>query len=165
MNALERAKAALQFDDIYQSSASAALGEAFDSKVSVLDEASCQLQFKHVVKQSNVLNYRNSGDTVNVFRVFIDVGVRLLINKDSEVGEDPILQIEATYCVDYRITQASLQTDQEALDAFALENASYHLWPFWREFVMSQCSRMNVPKIPLPLRFIGSPSSETPTQD
>ena len=165
MDALERAKAALQFDDIFQASASALIGEAFDPKASVIDEASCQLKFKHVVRQSNVLEYSNSGDSIHLFRVFIDVGIRLLYKKEVDASDDPILQIEATYCVDYRITQENLQTDQEALDAFALNNASYHLWPFWREFIMSQCSRMNVPKIPLPLRFIGMTPASAKDQD
>lgn len=156
MEALERAKAALQFDDIFQASASAVLGEEFDPKSTVIDETSCQLQFKHVVRQSKVLEYRNAAGTINLFRVYIDVGIRLFYRKDADIDDDPALQIEAHYCVDYRITQDSLQTDQEALDAFALSNASFHLWPFWREYVMSQCSRMNVPKIPLPLRFIGA---------
>ena len=165
MEALERAKAALQFDDIFQASVSAELGEAFDPKALAIDDASCQLQFKHIVKQSNVLEYSNPGDSATVFRVYIEVGIRLLYNKDLEVSDDPILQIEATYCVDYRITEEGLQTDQEALDAFALNNASYHLWPFWREFVMSQCSRMNVPKIPLPLRMTGSSSAVASAQE
>jgi hypothetical protein len=34
-----------------------------------------------------------------------------------------------------------------------LHNASFHLWPFWREYVVSQCNRMNLPKISIPMRL------------
>lgn len=153
MDALDRAKASLQFDDLFQSSASAIVKTSFDPKLTPIDEALCRLQFKHVVKQSNVLEFKNDADVASLFRVYIDVGVRLFYDMVELNDDEPVLQIEASYCVDYRITDSKLTTDQDALDIFALQNASYHLWPFWREFVMSQSTRMNVPKIPLPLRF------------
>ncbi|HKL50644.1 MAG TPA: hypothetical protein VJ908_05710 [Wenzhouxiangellaceae bacterium] len=56
--------------------------------------------------------------------------------------------IEASYIVDYRCDENPCQ---EALDAFAQNNASFHVWPFWREFVASQANRMNLPKPTLPL--------------
>lgn len=153
MDALERAKAGLQFDDIFQTSASASLHSGFEVKFAVFDEASCHLQFKHVVQQSNVLDFQSDTETLTLFRVYIDVGVRLIGGLTEKDVEEPTLQIEASYCVDYRINASELKGDNEALDQFALQNASYHLWPFWREFVMSQCTRMNVPKIPMPMRL------------
>ena len=46
------------------------------------------------------------------------------------------------------MTDTSL--DDDSLKAFALNNASYHIWPFWREYLMSMCNRMNLPKIAVP---------------
>ena len=41
--------------------------------------------------------------------------------------------------------------DKESLNAFALQNASFHVWSYWREYLTSQCMRMNLPKLTLPM--------------
>ncbi len=153
-DALERAKKALQFEDLFQTTVSAWVQDGFDPKFYPVPEASCRLQFKHTVMQSNVLEFDSNDEAEAIFRVSIGVGVRLFYDETS--SDEAAVQIEASYCLDYRFTDAALKLDQEALDEFALKNASYHLWPFWREYILSQCSRMNVPKIPLPMRFIGT---------
>ena len=48
----------------------------------------------------------------------------------------------------------------EALKVFALKNASYHIWPFWREYLSSLCLRMNLPKVVLPIRQLASNHDE-----
>lgn len=165
MDALERAKKALQFDDLFQSFATASIREGFDPKLSPVGDAVCRLQFKHQVIQSNVLEVMMNDGPQVIFRVYIDVGIRLFYEENDVESHDCDVQLEASYCLDYRITDQALRADQEALDAFALQNASYHLWPFWREYVMSQCSRMNVPKIPLPMRFFGPQLTKTEHSD
>lgn len=165
MDALERAKKALQFDDLFQSSAAAEIRDGFDPKLSPVGDALCRLQFKHQVIQSNVLEVSMDDGPQALFRVYIDVGIRLFYEEEGKENHECDVQLEASYCLDYRITDQALRADQEALDEFALRNASYHLWPFWREYVMSQCSRMNVPKIPLPMRFFGSQPAKVESSD
>jgi preprotein translocase subunit SecB len=65
----------------------------------------------------------------------------------TETETDVLALIEATYVAEY-----SLQGEpgKDALDEFALNNASYHVWPYWREYIMSQSMRMNLPKVALP---------------
>jgi len=45
--------------------------------------------------------------------------------------------------------------------------ASFHIWPFWREFVISQCNRMNLPRAVLPLHNFGAqePKAEENSED
>lgn len=102
--------------------------------------------------ESNLIEIKDSDQPFDIFRVYIDVGARLVFSDDKR-EEHPIAQIEAAYRVDYRVTDPALIEDKVALDAFALKNASYHLWPYWREYVMSQSLRMNLPKIALPVRM------------
>jgi hypothetical protein len=56
--------------------------------------------------------------------------------------------IEAQFCAEYLMADKDL--DEEALTFYALHNASYHVWPYWREYLMNMCNRLNLPKIPVP---------------
>lgn len=157
--ALERAKRALQFEDIYQSRADASLVDGFDPRFETTK--GYKLQFKHHVAKAAIIELEGGNGDATVFRVYIDVGVRLLRKAGAKNKEDKgaVAQIEASYCIDYRLNNEELKDDAEALDAFALHNASYHLWPYWREFAMSQAMRMNLPKIALPVRLV-SPNQQ-----
>jgi len=148
---LERAKRGLQFEDISQAKVEAWLEGKFDPRFNS-GVQNYQLQLKHHVIESNLIEIKDSDQPFDIFRVYIDVGARLVFSDDKR-EEHPIGQIEAAYRVDYRVTDPALIEDKVALDAFALKNASYHLWPYWREYVMSQSLRMNLPKIALPVRM------------
>ena len=51
---------------------------------------------------------------------------------------------------------------QDALEHFALRNASFHVWPYWREYLANQCRRMNLPPVMLPMRQFASPTDNPP---
>jgi hypothetical protein len=44
----------------------------------------------------------------------------------------------------------SAKLKKDCLNEFALRNASYHVWPYWRELLMSQCARMHLPRLVMP---------------
>jgi hypothetical protein len=162
--ALERATRGLQFADIFLATTDAWLAEDFDPKFDArAQNEGCSLQLKHQVIQSNIIEVKEADDYSCFFRVYIDVGVRMRYKDESE-SKDPVAQIEASYCLDYLITKPELRQDQEALDAYALHNASYHLWPYWREYLMSQALRMNLPKLPLPVRLFGGGQATSDNQ-
>lgn len=148
--ALARAQKGLAFQDISMLASRCELGENADPKFNWPE--SLVVQLKHLVKQSSLLSVQQADESVVLFRIDIDLGARVVAD-----GESPetawLAQIEADYRVDYLITDEALKSDQEALDEFALHNASFHLWPFWREYVVSQCNRMNLPKISIPMRL------------
>ena len=68
------------------------------------------------------------------------------------------VSLESTYVAEYL---SEKDPGQNALKAFALRNASYHVWPFWREFLASQCARMNLPKVSLPLQSFAANREKT----
>lgn len=137
---------------------SAWLAEDHDPRFSPVE--ACQPQFKHLVERSYLMEVREADTSYYVFRVFIGLGLRLLPaapvqeaidQEQDEAGEaegDGVLaQIEATFVVDY---DTDTDPGPEALEAFAKQNASYHVWPYWREFVSNQCARMDLPRVVIP---------------
>jgi preprotein translocase subunit SecB len=102
------------------------------------------VKLKHRVSKSAVLH--DDTDDNFALRVYIEVGAQWVDTED----ESKILSvIEASYILKYKM---NIRLEKEAIDEFALKNSSYHLWPYWREFLSSTCDRMNLPKLTLPIR-------------
>jgi hypothetical protein len=95
----------------------------------------------------------------NFFSVYIKVGCRLVTENADTKTDDIFAQVEATFIAEYMLSADLAVTDEEALTAFAVENASFHVWPYWREYLMATCTRLNLPKGALPVRQF-TPKSE-----
>lgn len=152
---LQRAIDCLRIRDVSLRETSAFIAEGFEPAYDDTLE-DLQLQFKHNVSQSQVLEAAHEESSQRIFRVFIELGVRWVEAPDEGALKDekdssprPVVksQVEATFAADYDMID---YPDQDALDAFAVKNASYHVWPYWREYLASQCQRMGLPKIVLP---------------
>lgn len=154
-DALEQAKRALRICDVYLRSATMVVSEAYDHRSGLSESVSAQ--FRHVVEKSEVLISENGEEAKRYFRVHLDLGYRWgeeAPNVSDAQSEQPetdrfseLGRIEGKYIAEYEIKE---ELSEECLDAFALKNASYHVWPYWREFVASACLRLNVPKQVLP---------------
>jgi preprotein translocase subunit SecB len=57
--------------------------------------------------------------------------------------------VEARFDLEYGLPKGMKPTPRE-LKLFAETNGIFNAWPYWREFVQSTSSRMNVPQIVLP---------------
>ncbi|MGF1643241.1 MAG: preprotein translocase subunit SecB [Thiotrichales bacterium] len=155
-DALEKAKCCLQIQDVFLRACEAKLAEDFDPKYSAgVDEL--LVQFKHIVARSEVLTLEgDDGQPIGIFRVHIDVGARWIETaSDADARETEKALIETTYVAEYLMTE---DPGKAGLEAFALKNASYHVWPFWREYLMSQATRMNLPKVAVPTMLFASNS-------
>ena len=139
-NNLQKAIENLTFSDIFINSISC---DHLTSDPGLSNFDNLAIKLKHQVSKSTVLqdNYHND----RAIRIFIDVGA-IWVDKESE---EVFSKVEATYVLQYEL-KAPLETD--CIDEFALKNASYHVWPYWREFLSSTCDRMNLPKFILPAR-------------
>ncbi len=152
-DALARAIPALKFVDLFINSSSCSLAENFDPKY----DARCDelgYQTKSLVTGSEILEVSNGEPSKLIFRVCSELGVRMACKGefDNEVSDPEILAIvEGVVYADYEILDSAIVEDRDALDAFALNNAPYHVWPYWREYVTSQMLRMNMPKFLLPM--------------
>jgi hypothetical protein len=151
--ALQRAIASLKFVDIFINESTSRLADGFDPKFDVRSE-SLIFQTKNLVTSSAVIEGGSDDESFLLFRVTSELGIRVFC-KDDVVPDteepDVLAMIEATMHADYDISDKSITEDQQALDEFALNNVSYHVWPYWREYVTSQLMRMNMPKVVLPM--------------
>jgi len=146
---LQKAIDSLRIHDVYLRSSEVILSEEFEPKYDP-DLDTLDVQFKHAVTRSNVLLLEEEGEsTVQLFRVFAELGARWLEPAEDGDGDDSRLRakIEAVMVAEYQMKE---DPGKDALKEFALRNASYHIWPYWREYLSTQCMRMNLPKLVLP---------------
>lgn len=151
---LQKAIECLQIRDVLMRRSQAFIADDFEPKYdSAIEDLAVQLM--HVVRLGRVLEIEDGEQKRQIFQVFIDLGARWVRSvevvegeAEGEIQEPPVLaQVEATLVAEYELKE---ELGKEALDAFALKNASYHVWPYWREFLAGQCLRMGLPKVVVP---------------
>lgn len=138
---LQQAIDALAIQDVYVKSCQAQCADGFDPKSTELE--ALLVQQLHVVHRSELVDIDGDGQLA---RIYIRLGARWVSPEDEN---DPDIKafVEADFIAEYQLTA---ELEQEALDAFALKNASYHVWPYWRELLSSQCERLRLPRVVLP---------------
>lgn len=141
---LQKAIDNLQIRDVYLRNLQSECADDFDPKYA--DYENISVQMKHGVKKTEL---GTLNDQEEILRVHVELGVRWLESASPEAQDSPSVCafIEAEFVAEYSLKD-SLET--ECIDEFALKNASYHIWPYWRELLMSQCLRMHLPKLVLP---------------
>jgi hypothetical protein len=141
---LQKAIDNLQIRDVYLRDLRANCSDGFDPKYA--DYETITVQTKHQVKTSELAKLNGEED---VLRVNVELGARWIDTGGSEDDKDRTVcaLIEAEFIAEYSL-KGSLES--ECVDEFALKNVSYHVWPYWRELLMSQCLRMHLPKLVLP---------------
>jgi hypothetical protein len=175
---LQEAIDALRIRDVYLRDSETYLADGFEPKYDP-DADALEVQFQHVVTESSVLEVDDDGELpARLFRVFIRLGARLVAPLESDEkpqstphndpadGEDRDsidpsrvrALIAGMMVAEYDLVG---EPSEAALKAFALRNASYHVWPYWREFLATQCVRMNLPKVVLPaVQFAQRPATD-----
>lgn len=160
-NRLKEAMNSLVIHDVYLRNSETVIAEGFEPKYEDKN-ASYKLQFKHFVEKAEILLLESDDDSgeEQLVRVFLQLGCRLLTEyednasqQDESTDDDFLCQVEAQYVAEYLMKEP---LEQSAIDEFATENASYHVWPYWREYLSSQCLRLNLPKIILPTKQLAT---------
>lgn len=144
---LQRAIDHLAISDVYLVASEARHGEEFNPKAAHALEG-LKVQTMHLARRSEILE-TDKPDRY-LLRIVLGFGVRWI--SESEVEKDaPQIRafVEADYVAEYLMDE---RLEQDAIDAFALQNASYHVWPYWREYLMSQCERLRMPRLILPTK-------------
>lgn len=138
---LQKAIDCLQINDVYLRKIIARCEGEFDPKHE--DAEALVFQSKHFVRESNVVELDNKN---LLLRVFIELGARWI--DEPQEGNEPSVYaiIEAEFIAEYTMSEP---LEKASIDAFSLNNASYHVWPYWRELLNSQCTRMHLPRVVL----------------
>ena len=76
--ALQKAIDCLKIRDVYLYSSNASLKDAFEPKYDP-DLDKLEVQFKHIVIRSSVLALEDVSKTINLFRVFVELGARWVL--------------------------------------------------------------------------------------
>jgi hypothetical protein len=144
MTPLQEAIDNLSIEDVCLRNNSTTISDGFEPKYSKADEL--KIAFKHLVERAEIyeIGEPEDGDSSYIFRVFVELGARL---KDESSEQEHAVEIEAQFVAEYSMAK---MLSTECVDEFALKNASFHVWPYWREFLMSQCMRLGMSKIAVP---------------
>ncbi len=155
---LEAAIKALKIQDVYVRDQVANCRDDFNPKYEP-DLESLTVQQMHLVRQSNVFE---ADEGICLLQVFIRLGARWV--NPAEASEELSIRaiIEAEFIAEYTMSQ---KLDQQSIDEFALKNASYHVWPYWRELLSSQCARMHLPRLVMPTVQFAQNRDQPPAAD
>lgn len=92
-------------------------------------------------------------DEVNIVSFLFEAGVRLVDETVDDKDNDAVqAEILAVFVSEYQLKGTSDLGD-DAMSEFLNCNVRFHVWPFWREYLQSTCTRMGLPVIPLPHYF------------
>lgn len=140
---LQKAIDNLRIQDVYLRDSFARCADDFCPKYAP-ELASLVVQQMHMVRQSTVAEVEDDG---RLLQVFIRLGARW-INPEDKADEPHIFAIiEGEYIAEYQMLD---ELDQTCIEAFAVKNASFHVWPYWREYLSSHCERLRLPRLILP---------------
>lgn len=151
--ALQEAINNLKIRDVYVKNVLANSAEGFEPKYFEKFNSLTQ-QSKHLVSKSSVMVVDGPDiEAEKVFRVHVEFGMRWSEPTEQNSEGDQKAIIEAEFVVEYLMLK---ELNSECLNEFALKNASFHVWPYWRELVSSQCERMQMPRIIMPTLQLAS---------
>lgn len=139
MNALlQEAIDNLSINDVYLLHSQSSVSPQFNAKYDDLSALSIQVKFEQ--PQTQIMEF---SDRRKFLRIICGYGCRRI--KDEE-GHDPIQAavIEASFVAEYRMKK---DISDESIAEFAKKNVNHHVWPFWREFLMSQTERLRLPRM------------------
>lgn len=141
--ALQEAMDTLLILDVYLEGMNCTLETDFEPKYDANAE-SLIIEFKHLVRKSNIVEINGNE---KILRVYIDLGIRWMSEDSEEAEGDEKAKMEASFIAEYSMPK---ELKEESIKEFSLQNASYHVWPYWRELVASHSERMRLPRVTMP---------------
>lgn len=99
--------------------------------------------------------------TQDFLRCYVQAAMRYILGEptEEELRSEELIksrvasEISAIYCILYAINPEVKLTDDEKAE-FGKNNAPYHAWTYWREYVQNTCNRMNLPVTTVPMLII-----------
>lgn len=153
---LEQAIASLAIRDVYLKSVETHVAEDFEPT----EYIPLSVQFRHTAKGATLFtteedDAQGSKNRQDFIRIHIETGMRLITgeiskSEHSSLDESTMAEISASFVAEYLVISESIPSN-EALETFGKQNALYHVWPYWREFIQSMCARLRLPSVVIPM--------------
>lgn len=140
---LQKAIDTLQIQDVYLRSSQTTCEDDFDPKYAEEIE-SLGIQQMQLIKQTQIAEIESGGFLA---RIFVLMGNRWVQSVGENVDPKIEMTIEAEFIAEYFMAS---ELDQVCLDEFAQKNVIVHIWPYWREFLSSQCDRLRFARLVIP---------------
>lgn len=143
---LKQAIKSLNINEVHLRSLNVNLSEN-ESFLTIKNHKKVSQSYKTMVKiEEFKLSPEASESFCYVFRYAI--GVRLVKEDNGDdKNAEALVSIEAEFDACYF---SKLELERNVLDAFALNNVGYHVWPYWREVVQSSCARLGINSLRVP---------------
>jgi len=145
---LEKALSALQLIEVRLRNANVRLVDELEPQF--LKSRALEVQGLRGVGKIKEIALKEGEEDWWEYNFFYAAGARLV---EKEKGDDPLVEVQATFNAVYRSRE---QLSQDSVKEFSEQHVGYHVWPYWREFVQSSCTRLGVAPIRIPLYRIGS---------
>ncbi|WIE52604.1 hypothetical protein [Pseudomonas sp. GM17] len=156
-------KDSLLFSDAYLSGSSSSLHKDFDPKY-ILNLDDLYVQAFVIIDRHEIVGLQNKDNDLEtkLFRSHFEFGARWL--SDVEEDENAVSLADSANEEDKRIVRATIEAnfiveyvmlqdfDEKTLIKYAHDEISIEIWPFWREFLTSQVSRMHLTGVKMPVR-------------
>lgn len=161
---------AFVFRDVYLTNNSSTLFENFDPKY-ITNLESLHLQTFTNIDHYEVIGVKasNEVDEERLFRISFSYGSRWMEPLDSDDATENVLQseseeaesddrialatIEASFICEYALkTDKPEEIEKDSYTLFARNIGSMETWPYWREFLTSQITRMHLTGVKTPKR-------------
>ena len=159
ISAFEKAKKALSVSSVVLRQSVVFLDDEFEP--SQVKELKTETQSFRGVEKVKEVSLRSEDSERWEYNFFYSVGIRL-VEEGEDNEKDSLLEITATFNATYKSDE---KLEKDSIEAFSEENVGYHVWPYWREFVQSSCSRLDVPPIKTPLYYCTSKNTQSQSED
>jgi hypothetical protein len=160
---LKTAQSSLKIDSVTLRQSSIVVGEEVDPPM--IDRSQTVVQsFRSVSKIKITTLSDDEGNEEWDYRYLYTVGMRLVYESDLEENlssEDisVLFEVVAIFEAKY-LSERELK--EEETKAFAKASVGYHVWPYWREYVHSSCSKVGLsPVLEVPLYFMPNNDKST----
>jgi hypothetical protein len=128
----------LSINDVYLLNSQCSVSAEFNAKYDDLSELTTQVKFEQ--PQTQIMEF---ADGNKFLRIICGYGCRRTKDEEGQESMQAAL-IEASFVAEYRIKN---DISDESIAEFAKKNVNHHVWPFWREFLMSQIERLRLPRM------------------
>ncbi|MDH5369598.1 MAG: hypothetical protein OEW99_06215 [Gammaproteobacteria bacterium] len=127
-----------------------------DIEFALLDRSKTMTQgFRYVLRVKEIT--LKDDNKIWDYRFMYEIGLRLIFSEDEEISKEdddfePIFGIISNFEAKYF---SDVKLDDKELKAYSAHNVGYHVWPYWREYVQSSCTRIGLsPVLEVPVYII-----------